>query len=58
MLWDAIAINHLQKSPNLSPRIRPSGITFSNLFYKLGVWTRAQAMVFAHDYGFSETIET
>jgi pimeloyl-ACP methyl ester carboxylesterase/DNA-binding CsgD family transcriptional regulator len=25
----------------------------SNLFDKLGVWTRAQAMVFAHDHGFS-----
>ena len=24
----------------------------SNLFDKLGVWTRAQAMVFAHDHGF------
>jgi len=24
----------------------------SNLFDKLGVWTRAQAMVFAHDPGF------
>jgi len=26
----------------------------SNLFDKLGVWTRAQAIVFAHDRGFSE----
>lgn len=25
----------------------------SNLFDKLGVWTRAQAMVFAHDHGFA-----
>jgi pimeloyl-ACP methyl ester carboxylesterase/DNA-binding CsgD family transcriptional regulator len=25
----------------------------SNLFDKLGVWTRAQAMVFAHEHGFS-----
>ena len=24
----------------------------SNLFDKLGVWSRAQAMVFAHDHGF------
>ena len=24
----------------------------SNLFDKLGVWTRAQAMVFARDHGF------
>ena len=24
----------------------------SNLFDKLGVWTRAQAIVFAHDHGF------
>jgi DNA-binding NarL/FixJ family response regulator len=24
----------------------------SNIFDKLGVWTRAQAMVFAHDHGF------
>ena len=24
----------------------------SNVFDKLGVWTRAQAMVFAHDHGF------
>jgi pimeloyl-ACP methyl ester carboxylesterase/DNA-binding CsgD family transcriptional regulator len=30
----------------------------SNLFDKLGVWTRAQAMVFAHDHGFRETIKT
>ncbi len=27
----------------------------SNLFDKLGVWTRAQAMVFAHDHGFRGT---
>ena len=27
----------------------------SNLFDKLGVWTRAQAMVFAHDHGFRTT---
>ena len=27
----------------------------SNLFDKLGVWTRAQAMVFAHDHGFRPT---
>jgi pimeloyl-ACP methyl ester carboxylesterase/DNA-binding CsgD family transcriptional regulator len=27
----------------------------SNLFDKLGVWTRAQAMVFAHDHGFRLT---
>ena len=27
----------------------------SNLFDKLGVWTRAQAMVFAHDCGFRST---
>jgi len=27
----------------------------SNLFDKLGVWTRAQAMVFAHDHGFRAT---
>ena len=26
----------------------------SNVFDKLGVWTRAQAMVFAHDHGFRE----
>jgi DNA-binding NarL/FixJ family response regulator len=25
----------------------------SNLFDKLGVWSRAQAIVFAHDRGFS-----
>ena len=25
----------------------------SNLFDKLGVWSRAQAIVFAHDHGFS-----
>jgi DNA-binding NarL/FixJ family response regulator len=25
----------------------------SNLFDKLGVWTRAQAIVFARDHGFS-----
>jgi DNA-binding NarL/FixJ family response regulator len=25
----------------------------SNLFDKLGVWSRAQAMVFARDHGFS-----
>jgi pimeloyl-ACP methyl ester carboxylesterase/DNA-binding CsgD family transcriptional regulator len=30
----------------------------SNLFDKLGVWTRAQAMVFAHEHGFRETIKT
>src|SRR6185369_9862167 len=28
----------------------------SNLFDKLGVWTRAQAMVFAHDHGFHPQI--
>ena len=27
----------------------------SNLFDKLGVWSRAQAIVFAHDHGFRET---
>ena len=27
----------------------------TNLFDKLGVWTRAQAMVFAHDHGFNPT---
>jgi DNA-binding NarL/FixJ family response regulator len=27
----------------------------SNVFDKLGVWTRAQAMVFAHDHGFRPT---
>ena len=27
----------------------------SNVFDKLGVWTRAQAMVFAHDHGFQPT---
>jgi pimeloyl-ACP methyl ester carboxylesterase/DNA-binding CsgD family transcriptional regulator len=27
----------------------------SNVFDKLGVWTRAQAMVFAHDHGFRAT---
>jgi pimeloyl-ACP methyl ester carboxylesterase/DNA-binding CsgD family transcriptional regulator len=27
----------------------------SNLFDKLGVWTRAQAIVFAHDHGFRNT---
>jgi pimeloyl-ACP methyl ester carboxylesterase/DNA-binding CsgD family transcriptional regulator len=27
----------------------------SNVFDKLGVWTRAQAMVFAHDHGFRTT---
>ena len=27
----------------------------SNLFDKLGVWTRAQAMVFAHDHGFGRS---
>jgi hypothetical protein len=26
----------------------------SNIFDKLGVWTRAQAIVFAHDRGFRE----
>jgi pimeloyl-ACP methyl ester carboxylesterase/DNA-binding CsgD family transcriptional regulator len=29
----------------------------SNLFDKLGVWTRAQAMVFAHDHGFRVALE-
>jgi pimeloyl-ACP methyl ester carboxylesterase/DNA-binding CsgD family transcriptional regulator len=29
----------------------------SNLFDKLGVWSRAQAIVFAHDHGFSRSIE-
>jgi hypothetical protein len=42
-----------QRQPHLPQREKTVRNHASNLFDKLGVWSRAQAIVFARDHGFS-----
>ena len=45
------SLSNAQIAQRLSSSAKTARNHLSHLFDKLGVWTRAQAIVFAHDHG-------